>query len=430
MPVFDVSFLNPKANRSGGSGYNVLTDQLSILEKSLEFDGKLSPGDYDNLIGNARKLMGSPGLTSDQRSNIAVKIAGYQKSKSTDGIKDTEDIDRLNRDVQDSMRQNVQLLAGQPQTLLQANADALHAKVTRLVDSINRADGSGDDSTKALMEYNSTVSDLKDTLQALQDSQSYKAGAGKPGSDFVAYVTTNNKGEIADVQFGRVGKTGFVQTNGLYGGMQVYGKVNAKENGKNVFMMGGQRFSAPDSTLPGPDGTFTTKPLVAESSQKGGANFKYTTGTPYVDLAPDTLKAQNTIDAGGWAQGSGGALYQRQQDGSYKKYVNVKDNQFETLGITGNNILKVPKVLEQGISSGVRETIDAAGGLSLPPSITPAPGATTASPTPTPALSPQATPSGTPRTPAPTDRSPQSTQGYAARAINSAKSFLGGIFGR
>lgn len=432
MPVFDVSFLNPNAKRSGsGGGYNVLVDQLSILEKSLEFDGKLSPGDYNHLISEGRKLMAAPNLTSDQRSNIAVKIAGYQKNKSTDGIKDTENIDILNREVQDSMRQNVQLLADKPQVLLQANADALKAKIGRLTDAVNRADAAGDtdSATKSLMEYNSTVSDLHDTLQALSDSQNYKAGSGQPGSDYVAYVITNNKGDISDVQFGRVGKSGYVQTNGLYGGMQVYGKVNAKENGKNVFMMGGQRFSAPDSVLPGPDGTFTSKPLVAESSQKGGKGFKYTSGTPYVDFAPETLKAQNTIDPGGWAQGGNGSLYQRQQDGSYKKYVNVKDTQFETLGITPNNLLKIPNVLEQGIVSGVRETIDAAGGIAMPPAMSTGP-TPTASPSvaPTPVLSPEA--GGTARTPAPTDRSPQSTQGYAQRAIKAAGGFLGKIFGR
>ena len=434
MPVLDVSFLNPNAKRSGtgAGGYNVLVDQLSILEKNLENDGKLSPGDYDYLIGQAQKLMNSPSLSSDQRSNVAVKIAGYRKNKSTDGLKDTEDISRLNRDVTDSLRQNVTLLANQPNVMLQANADALHAKLSRLADSVNRLDQSGDDPTQHLNEYNNTLSELKDTLTALEDSEKYQAGTGQPGSKFVAYVTTNTKGEISDVQVGRVGKTGYAQTNALYGGMQVYGKVNAKENGKNIFLIGDKRFTAPDNLLPGPDGTFTSSPLIDESIQKG-KNYKSVSGTPYVDLDTNNIRAQNTIDAGGWALGEKGTLYQRTPEGQYKKYVNVKPEQYETLGITANNLFKVPRVLEQGILPGVSETIDGAGGLTLPTApvgqvqydqpIGPMPAQAGATPRPTP------TPTPSPRTSAPTSRAPKDTKGIAGRAYDSAKSFLGGIFG-
>lgn len=425
MPVFDVSFLNEKSRKSSGSSYNTLVDQLSILQSQLEGDGKLAPGDYDYLISQGQKLLGVPGLTPDQRSNIQVKIAGYQKSKKTDTIKDTEGIDRLNRDVKDSVRQNITLLADKPNVLLQANADALQAKLTRLADSVNRLDSAGDDSSVHLNEYNSTLSELKDTLEALQDVEGYAGGAGKPGSQFVAYVTTNNKGEISDVEFGRVGKGGFVQTNGLYGGLQVYGKVNAKESGKNVFMMGNTRFTAPDNLLPGPDGSFTSSPLIAESSQKG-KTFKTVSGTPYIDLDPTSLKSQSTIDPGGWAVGEKGTLYQRQQDGSYRKYMNVKPEQYETLGISSNNMFRVPRSLEQGIIPGVRETIDAAGGIKVPPAPLPQTGGI--SPTPTPTATPTPSPAGTPRTPSPTERAPSDAQSIASKVYSGAKGFLSNLF--
>ncbi len=86
-------------------------------------------------------------------------------------------------------------------------------------------------------------------------------------------------------------------------------------------------------------------------------------------------------------------------------------------------------MLEQGIVSGVRETVDAAGGISLPPPQVPSP-TPSASATPTPVLSPEATPGGNARTPNPTQRTPGDTQGYAQKAFSAAKSFLGGIFGR
>ena len=56
MATFNVSFLNPSLQKSGGSApsVSILSDQLQILENELAKDGYLSPGDYDLLISKAR----------------------------------------------------------------------------------------------------------------------------------------------------------------------------------------------------------------------------------------------------------------------------------------------------------------------------------------------------------------------------------------
>ena len=96
MAVFNLSFLNPGNKKSsGGSGYGIMVDQLSILENDLQSDGVLSPGDYDLLIKKAENLSTSPGLSADQRSNIAVKISNYKKTKKVSDYTKTGDISPL-----------------------------------------------------------------------------------------------------------------------------------------------------------------------------------------------------------------------------------------------------------------------------------------------------------------------------------------------
>ena len=146
MAVFDVSFLNPNAKRGSG-GYGVLVDQLSILENQLESNGKLSAGDYDYLTSEAEKLRNHPSLTNDQRSNVDVKISAYKKGKQVSGLKDTQDIGRLNREMKDDFNKNSLLFENNPKVLLKANADALQAKLEMLTDSITSREGASDDSS-------------------------------------------------------------------------------------------------------------------------------------------------------------------------------------------------------------------------------------------------------------------------------------------
>jgi len=442
MAVFDVSFLNPKLKRSGGgSSYGTLVDQLSIKENQLSVDGKLSQGDYDSLLLDAQKLYNFAGLTTDQRSNIAVKISEYQKGKSTSRLKDTSDIDRLNREVGDDFRKNSLLFASSPQTLLKANSDALQAKLERLTDSIDALEGAGSDATSHINEFNDTLNRYNDTLSALSDMETYQPGSGAPKSNYVAYLTTNARGELTNVEFDRPGKSGFVETNGVYGGLQVYGKVNRKELGKNVFQLGDTVFSASDYAIPDPQnpGALRYNPLTATDTQKRiGSGTSFSQAGVYKEIDPKSVRSQGAIPAGGWAEGEKGALYRRGEDGRYTKYININR---ENLGISDNDILRVPRVLESSINQDVFQTIDGAA-MPAPKSypadfIGPIPQGSTRASAAAPAAAskidyaPDAARQtvATSRTSAPTERTPQTSPGIASRTIGAAKSYLGQLFG-
>lgn len=425
MAVFNVSFANKKT-QSSGQDYGILVDQLDILESTLAADGKLSPGDYTLLTQKAQQLYGHPGLSPAQRSNIEVKISSYKSSSSKTSLKDSQDISQLNNEVQDDGRKASMLFGNNPAKFLETQAAIQSAKVRQLADSINSLDQSGSDSSAHVNEYNDALTTYQDTLQALEYVQGHAAGAA-PTSDYSAFITTNNDGEIVGVKIGREGsQAGYLETNGLYGGLKIYGKLNHKENGKNVFMLGNQRYSGTDVVVPGPDGTMKTSTLVNESMQKGKAGVFTTAVAGYSDMNPETTRTQSAIRSGGYAQGSKGFIYKKNEDGTYTKYVNATP---EKLQISDNQIIKLPNSMEQSILGSVTSTIDSAmpaPTLPVPPTLTPTTNAPVAPTSTSPGMS--RLPAGSPP-PQPTDRSPQSSQGLASRVIGGAKSFLAGLFG-
>ena len=423
MSVFNVSFANKKT-QSSGQDYGILVDQLDILESTLSADGKLSPGDYTLLTQKAQQLYGHPGLSPAQRSNIEVKIASYKSSGNKSSLKDAQDISQLNNEVQDDERKASMLRGNDPAKFLEAQSAIQSAKVRQLADSINSLDQSGSDASAHMNEYNDALTSYQDTLKALEYVQGHQAGAA-PSSDYAAYITTNSDGEIVGVKVSREGtQSGYLETNGLYGGLKIYGKLNRKENGKNVFVLGNQRYSGTDVVIPGPDGTMKTSTLVNESMQKGKQGMFTTAVAGYSDMDPASVRTQSAIRNGGYAQGSKGFIYKKNEDGSYTKYVNATA---EKLQISDNQIIKLPNSMEQSILGSVTSTIDSAmpaPTLPVPPTMTP----TTSAPA-TPTTTPMSrAPAGSPP-PQPTSRSPQSSQGLASRVIGGAKSFLAGLFG-
>lgn len=435
MSVFNVSFANKKT-QSSGQDYGILVDQLDILESTLAADGKLSSGDYTLLTQKAQQLYGHPGLSPAQRSNIEVKIASYKSSGSKSGLKDAQDISQLNNEIQDDERKASMLRGNNPTKFLEAQSAIQSAKVRQLADAINSLDQSGSDSSAHVNEYNDALTAYQDTLQALEYVQGHQAGAA-PTSDYAAYITTNNDGEIVGVKIGREGSvTGgkYYETNGLYGGLKIYGLMNHKENGKSVFLLGNQKYSGTDVMIPGPDGTMKNTVLVNESIQKGkpgmftSAVAGYTEG---VVVDPTTgqsnVRTQSAIRSGGYAMGSKGFIYKKNDDGSYTKYVSADK---EKLGISDNQIINIPNSMEQSILGSVRETVPmsvSAPTLPVSPTLAPVTGPTSAPVSAAPANSSRL-PAGSPP-PQPTDRSPQSAQGLASRVKAGAKSFLAGLFG-
>ena len=430
MANFDVSFLNKKTKKSSGGDYGFLIDQLAIKENQLSSDGKLSPGDYNLLTDEAQKLYAHPGLTPEQRSNVAVKISSYKSDKNKNSLKDSENLTRLDNATKDDNLTSSMILASKPEAFIKANVDSTRAKLNSLSDSINSLNASGDDASAHMLKYQETLNTYNDLLQAEDDIKKYTASpTGAPASSFAAYVNTNSKGEVTGIQIDKAGaKTGYAETNGLYGGLPIYG--NAKIfNGKQTFKLGDQSFSATNILVPDPQnpGSFKNNKLVSESSQTsvGGGMTRATAGS-YVDVSSDTIRSQTVVPLDSYVKGDKGFIYQAKADGTYKKIVNSSP---EKLGIDPSEIPSIPKDYESRlIIPRVSETIDA----NIPPP-TPIPstidqniGTPTTTTTPPTGTS---APIGTSRTPSPTDRAPQSSKGIAGRALDSAKSFLGGLFG-
>ena len=430
MAVFNVSFANKKT-RSASQDYGILVDQLDILENQLSADGKLSPGDYKLLTDKAMSLYGHPGLTPAQRSNIEVKVASYKSSSSKSSLKDAQDISQLNNEAQDDKRKASILFGNNPTKFLSAQAAIQQAKVSQLADAINTLDASGQDSSAHVNEYNDALSSLQDTLEALQVVENHTTG-GSPNSDFVAYVTTNNDGEITDVQVAREGsQSGYLETNGLYGGLKIYGKLNRKENSKNVFLLGNQRYSGADVVVPGPDGSLKSSVLFNESTQKGKPGIFTTAVAGYTDMDTANTRTQSAIRSGGYAQGSKGFIYKKNEDGTYTKYVNSNTDK---LGISPNDIIKIPNSMESSILGSVTSTVDSS--ITPPPSSLPIPqtlqspagGAQVPQNAGTQMVPRLTGSSGTPP-PQPTSSSPSTTGNVFQRTMQSAGSYLGRLFG-
>ncbi len=436
MPQFDVSFLNKGLRKSSSQDYGFLVDQLDIKQSQLESDGKLSPGDYDVLNGMAQKIYGHPGLTEAQRSNIQVKMAGYTKNKTVSTRNDVNDIGKLNREVQDDQRKNVMTFSNDPSKFLETQASVLSVKSGQLSDAIDQIESAGGDATNHYNELNQTLQDYRDTLSALDDVKKYD-GSGNTKSDYAAYAVTNSDGQIVDMKIGKIGsQSGYAETNGVYGGLKLYGKINTKDNGQNVFKIGNDTYRGSDFVSIDPaTGAVRSSPLLS-SKTTGGKNFGATNNTGVnVDLAQ--VKPQQSIRDGGWIQGEKGFLYQRKPDGSYTKYVNADKTK---LGITDGQILHVPRSFESGIIKDVTETVDSTATPALPVPTTVGPGTTTPQAnlaTTTPAqtasvVAPAAssTPAGQPNTGgAPTARAAQDSGGIAGNIMNSVKGFFGNLFG-
>lgn len=429
MAQFDVSFLNPKLRKSGSS-YGRLIDQLDILQSKLEADGKLSPGDYDLLIEKGQELYSAPGMTPENRSNILVKMERYKSQKSSNGLKDAGNITNMTDNVRDDQIKATMIFSKSPSVLVKANMESTRNKLNQLSDAIDSGQAAGDNVSSYLIDYNETLQKFND-LADIQNAMTSYAKDGKPIPGYAAYITTNTRGEITDVKLAKAGDiSGYAETNGLYGGLQIYGKPR-KEGDKQVFKIGNSSFSAANIMVPDPanPGSFKTNQLTSDSQKTSAGRLTKATAGQYQDVDLNTVRSQTAVPPGSYAMGSKGFFYQAKDDGTYKKIVNATS---EKLGISEDDILHLPKEMESSaIMPRVSETTD----FSVAP-VTPLPSTINAD-TPTPVTDASSTPpqapavaqGGTSRTPSPTERAPSGLGGYAKSALGAAKGFFGKLFG-
>ena len=358
MATFNVSFLNPALQKSGGGpSVSILSDQLAILENELAKDGYLSPGDYDLLISKAREIQNNPSLTETQRSNYNVKISNYEKQKAVLELDKASDIETLNKQLQSEAAEDVMIVGNNPVEFLKGRQASLESKLTILTESLQQKALSGADTVDYQNEINETLKEYQKTLETFEMLGEYDGS--NPVNGLVAYVETNNNGEIVNVHYGRYGdKTGYFETNGVIDGFQVYGKVNYTRDDINYFILGDKEFSASNMLIQDPNnpGTYKiqTKKLMADVEDIGNRGIMRRAQAGYVNFSGQNLSVQDYVQKNSWAKGVNGSLYKRTENGDYQKYLNAKP---EDLNIDGP-IINLPESYEKTLMQNVSETID------------------------------------------------------------------------
>jgi hypothetical protein len=354
MATFNVSFLNPALKSKGGSGVGVLADQLQILENTLAKDGYLSPGDYDILIAKAREIQMGNSLSSDQRSNYDVKISTYEKLKSTSQLEKADDLKRISDENKNMSYQNNLIFGNNPAEWTRTMLDVYESNINDLQETIDRRRDSGANATEYENELMETMARYREALE-MNEAVSNNQDFSNPIPGFAAYVETNNNGEIVNVEYAKYGtKSGYAETNGMINGVQVFGKVNVKRDGKNFFIMGNKIFQAADLLMQDPanPGSFKPTKLVADVETDKTGMRKGKEG--YVNLTPEQVTVQSYIPKNSWARGINGTLYKRREDGGYTKYLNATP---EDLNIEGS-IFNLPEPIESTLMGNADETID------------------------------------------------------------------------
>lgn len=428
MPVFN--FASAYGGRSGkGSAetYSLLLDSLSREEDRLSsdsIDGKMNQKEIDTMIGKYQNAALNGALNEGQRSNFLNGVERLKKIRSVSGLQKSSDIELFNRMVKDDFNRSVAMYANSPIDLLQDQVASVQGKISAIETSIERMDRAGDDSTQHRLELIEAYEQNNDLSQALSDAQQFETTPGdKPSSAMVAYVTTNPRGEVNDIKIGRVGsQKGYAQTNGVLGGFQVYGKVNSP-NG--MFKLGNKTFQIPDFSFVDPS-----------NPEASGAKFIDTSmispdqsaeSPPFSVIDAGSLRPQGKLRVGDWGVGKNGSLYQKKENGSYKKYLNTNA---KDLGLEDRDMFSLPEYQEDVANNFTDEFHDGSVDEPYPSGfIGPLPaGSERVGPSVSEQQQPQ--PQGTPRTPQPTSRAPQSASGIAGSALDSAKGFLGRLFGR
>src|SRR3990167_2864185 len=428
MASFDLGGLLLRKQPSSPD-YGFLLDRVRIKMDRLGEDGKLAPGDYDSGIAEYQKLYAHPGFSRSQRSDIEVLISGLQREKSLSIVKDFQDLPRLNREVENGYKERVYRYGNDPLIVLKSQNANLEQKLFILRENVADMERAGDDSTQALLEFDSAKNQWLDTQAAIDLSENRKPGI--PVEGFIANVETNSNGEIRDIRITKGTEPGFILTTGILGGFTVAGKVDPKvsaREGKNVFKIGDTIFSAPSILRPGPAGELHPEILTSESQQTPfGSKGRTKAVGDFVELDSASIRPQKNSRPGDWIQSTDGSLYKDIGNRQYERYVGATKEQLQ---IGDSDIMKnLPDVILQTVKQRTVKTNDVSSQFNLPQGemYGPVPPET--------GITPQASqvpsqPEGRSRTPAPVGASPRGGLGYAKQTIQKAGSFLKSLFGR
>lgn len=371
MPVFNVSFLNAKnRGKSSGSGVGILADQLTILQNELAKDGYLSPGDYDILIKKAREIQTTANLTADQRSNYDVKISSYESAKAVSQFQKNEELDYMSNEMKNASLELSMVKGNNPAKYLDTKAAMLKSRLDDLSQIIDRRSSAGEDVMEHQAEYYNTLGEYQNILDAAKGADSYmnwlsgeeskksndpnyQMPSNQPVIDgYVAYVSTNRKGEITDIDYAPMGdRDGYMETNGIIGGFRIMAKP-IKKGGYYTFRLGNDNFMVPEYDPANP----MIKPSKLIAGTTAGALGPQAESTSDIFYNPESVRMQIGIPIGGYAKSLSGSYYKKNGPSDYTKYINFKP---EEMGIDESDIISIPKVIEDSIIPFSKETIDA-----------------------------------------------------------------------
>ncbi|MCK4859328.1 MAG: hypothetical protein KAS87_02095 [Candidatus Omnitrophica bacterium] len=370
MAIFNVAFLNPKMRKSGGGGVKMMSNKIAMLESFLLGEGnELSVGDLDILIDERKKLQNSGVLTATQISDQDVKIARYEQQKESILVQRTENIDRMDEDIEKDDIDMFKIFENNPVELTRAKVASLTLKVDKLTEAIQKRELLGQDTTELELEKESVKTEWNARTETMQAAKSFKGGDSFVNGQ-VAYVVTNNKGEAIRIDYAPAGtKSGYAETAAIMNGFRVYGKINENIGGKNIFKIayGGHlmEFTAPDVMMPDAahPGEYKPTKLIADVEKMG----PYTVGKHgYVDLSSGyygeekeenykEVQIQRAIPRDTWAKGLDGIMYHRKKDGNFEKHLNIN---YSPMGLDPGVMYTISPQEEAMIWRKTDETID------------------------------------------------------------------------
>jgi len=329
-------------------------DQLSILENELSKDGYLSPGDYDFLIANARKIQTSGVLKPSQISDYDVKISKYEKGKAMIEVDNASDLDKLQADMKSESVNNVMYNGNSPMDFVAMKKASIKDKLDILLGQMQKREMAGQDYSAYLNEYQELIQGYNQALSSEAAATSFDGT--NPVVGMAAYVETNSQGDIVDIDYApNDGRSGYSETDAVVGGFSVFGKT-MKQDGKNLFRLGNKTFTSVDKLEQDPSnpGSFFLKP--SKLTSRVSNNMLGSTGeTGYDVIDPGALQVQTYIPRGGYGRSIDGTLYQRKDDGSFAKYINLMSTEKFDVG----SIINIPREFEQNyIIPTCKETVD------------------------------------------------------------------------
>ena len=334
MAIFNVSFLNPKMRKKTGgvSGAKIISNRLAILEASLlGEENNLSPAEIDTLIDEHRKAQNSGVLTPTQISDYNVKIARYQQKKEAMEFSIDGNIDKINRDTENSDIEINNMLGNSPINYIKAKIASSNDKLKRLYGLVDRREREGMDFSEHLGELERTKRELESQHGSLQQLETFSGEY--PIKGLVAYMNTNENGEMISVEYLPYGsKSGYAETDGMYDGCQIYGKINYKDQGYNHFLLGNIKFTEVDTMEFDPEnpGKMKTKKLISDTRTRSGYKIGKHGWLNIPSVIEEdgkfynTTGIQNDFPRNSWAKGMSGNIYKREEDGSSKKYINLQ----------------------------------------------------------------------------------------------------------